>query len=129
MWKRILLAALLATAFGSRAVAVEPVDTADKIKLRVLYAGVPGEVRTADFVAFLEKHFTKVGQAGYSQFQPKMADEYDVVIFDAEPKPTPGHIGLPKRPSLPQDYNRASMLMSGAGVLAVRSMQPKIDWL
>src|SRR5580704_3015689 len=83
MWKRILLAALLATAFVSRAVAVEPVDAADKIKLRVLYAGVPGDARTADFVAFLEKHFTKVGQAGYSQFQPKMADDYDVVIFDA----------------------------------------------
>jgi hypothetical protein len=58
-----------------------------------------------------------------------MADDYDVVIFDAEPKPTPGHIGLPKPPGLPQDYNRASILMGGAGVLAVRSMKLKIDWL
>ena len=57
-----------------------------------------------------------------------VAEPEGIVVGD-EPKPTPGHIGLPKPPRLPQDYNRASMLMSGAGVLAVRSMQPKIDWL
>jgi hypothetical protein len=100
-----------------------------KIKLRVLYAGVPGDARTVEFVAFLEKHFTKVGQASYSQFQPKMADGYDVVLFDAEPKPTPGHIGLPSSPNLPEDYDRASVLIAGAGVLAVRQLQTKIDWL
>jgi hypothetical protein len=128
----ILFSALLLAWFADMAAAVEPQapSQADgRIKLRVLYAGVPGDSRTTDFVTFLEQHFTKVGQAPYSEFKPSMADGYDVVIFDAEPKPKPGHIGLPRPPRLPPDYDRASVLVSGAGVLAVEALQTKIDWL
>ena len=87
-----------------------------------------GEPGTAEFMAFLGKYFTKVGQAPFSQFEPKMADGYDVVIFDAEPKPTPNSIGMPPRPNLPRDYDRATVLIGGA-VMVTLPLQTKIDWL
>jgi hypothetical protein len=124
----MLLAALLAVWFVGPVVGAEPPPPAGKINLRVLYAGVPGDARTAEFMAFLGKYFTKVGQAPFSQFEPKMADGYDVVIFDAEPKPTPNSIGMPPRPNLPRDYDRATVLIGGA-VMVTLPLQTKIDWL
>jgi len=109
---------------------VQAADPPAKINLRVLYAGRPGDARTAEFVAFLGQHFTKVGEVSYSDFEPKTADGYDVVIFDAASKrTTPNSLGLPKRPKLPPDYDRASVLIGGAGVMAVMPLQPKLDWL
>lgn len=130
--KRILLCAIVTGCLAGVATANElhkvPASGA-KISLRVLYAGVPAAPRTTEFVAFLEKHFAKVGQAPYSQFTPKMAEGYDVVIFDAEAKPTDSSIGLPKAPKLPMDYDRATVLVAGAGVMAVLPLKTKIDWL
>jgi hypothetical protein len=126
MKTRILLAALGALWCAGAAAA----DPAGKIGLRVLYAGRPGDARTAEFVAFLGQHFAKVGEVSYSDFEPKMADGYDVVVFDAASKRmTPNSLGLPKRPNLPPDYDRASVLIGGAGVMAVMPLQPKLDWL
>ena len=123
---RILLAAVGAVWCAGAAAA----DPAGKINLRVLYAGRPGDARTAEFVAFLGQHFTKVGEASYSDFEPAMANDYDVVLFDAASKrTTPNSLGLPKRPKLPPDYNRASVLIGGAGVMAVMPLAPKLDWL
>lgn len=123
---------VLGCSYRSTASAAEPAGIPQsnaKIKLRVLYAGVPGEARTSEFVAFLDKYFTKVGQAPYSDFEPKMADNYDVVIFDADPKPSENSIGLPKRPKLPENYNRATVLIAGGGVMAFLPFRTKIDWL
>ena len=91
--------------------------------------GRPGDARTTEFVAFLGQHFVKVGEASYSAFEPKMADEYDVVLFDAAREKTTNTIGLPPRPKLPLDYDRASVLIGGAGVMAVMPLQSKLDWL
>jgi hypothetical protein len=121
----MLLAALAAVWCAGAAVA----DPDGKINLRVLYAGRPGDARTAEFVAFLGQHFTKVGEASYSDFEPKMADGYDVVLFDAAREPVPNRIGLPPKPKLPPDYDRASVLIGGAGVMAVEPFKPKLDWL
>jgi hypothetical protein len=121
----MLLAALCAVWCADAASA----DPADKINLRVLYAGRPGDARTAEFVAFLGQHFTKVGEASYSDFEPKMADGYDVVLFDAARERVPNRIGLPPKPKLPPDYNRASVLIGGAGVMAVEPLKTKFDWL
>jgi hypothetical protein len=120
---RMLLAAFAAVWFAGVAAA----DPAGKINLRVLYAGRPGDARTAEFVAFLGERFTKVGEASYSDFTPAMADGYDVVVFDAAP--TQNSIGLPPPPKLSPDYDRASVLIGGAGVRAVESLKPKLDWL
>jgi hypothetical protein len=104
-------------------------EPTEKTKIRVLYAGVPEDPRTAEFVAFLEKHFVLVGTTSYSAFTPKDADGYDVVVFDAEPKPSTNAIGLPPSPHLPLDFDRASVLVGGAGVLATMPLKLKLDWL
>jgi len=122
---RMLLAALAAVWCAGTAAA----DPTGKINLRVLYAGRPGDVRTTEFVAFLGQHFAKVGEASYSDFEPKMADGYDVVLFGAAREPKANSLGLPPRPKLPPDYNRASVLIGGAGVMAVEPFKPKLDWL
>jgi len=101
----------------------------EKINVRVLYAGVLDDPRTTEFVGFLEQHFVSVGRTSYSDFTPKDADGYDVVVFDAEPKPTINTIGLPRAPNLPSDYDRASILVGGAGVLATMPLKLKLDWL
>jgi hypothetical protein len=123
---RILLAALGAVWFAGAAAAADP---AGKINLRVLYAGRPGDARTTEFVAFLGQHFVKVGEASYSAFEPTMADGYDVVLFDAARERKANSLGLPPKPKLPPDYNRASVLIGGAGVMAVMPLQSKLDWL
>jgi len=101
----------------------------EKINVRVLYAGALDDPRTTEFVAFLEQHFFSVGRASYSDFTPKDADGYDVVVFDAEPKHTINTIGLPRAPILPSDYDRASVLVGGAGVWATMPLKLKLDWL
>ena len=133
MKSRMLLSAILSLWMVSASQAADPAAVPDpqtKIKLRVLYTGVPGEARTADFLELLNKHFTKVGEASYVDFEPKMADGYDVVIVDAEAKPTPGHIGLPKmKKPVPITYGRATVLIGGGGAMPFLHLHTKIDWL
>lgn len=100
-----------------------------KLPQRVLYAGKADDARTREFVAFLESHFAEVGQVDYSAFKPSDADRYDVIVFDAPTKPRPGAIGLPTPPVLPSGFNRASVLIAGAGVNLGRELKLKLDWL
>ena len=125
MIRSALAALLLAITACASPAAQEP----SKIPLRVLYAGVPEDARTAEFLDFLREHFTTVGSTPYTGFKPAQADDYDVVIFDAEAKLSANTIGLPTPPNLPLDYDRASVLVSGAGVAAAYSLQLKLDWL
>jgi hypothetical protein len=124
------LSLLLAFALGVPAYGTPAQEAAsDKLNLSVLVTGRPDGERRADFVEFLTSHVSRVGVASYSDFTPSDADGWDVVIFDAEVRPTVGTIGLPKPPTLPKSFRRASLLMHGAGVNAVATLNPKIDWL
>lgn len=100
----------------------------EKIDLRVLMTGREEGTRRAEFVDFLRLHFKKVGAVSYSDFKPSDADGYDVVVFDAEIVPEPGRIGLPRRPQLPEDFARASVLVSGGGAGLARGLKIKTDW-
>jgi len=123
-----LLALLLAT--GS-AHAQEPARDSvpdDRIDLRVLVTGVPGSERLDRFRAFLEEEFTGVGTTAYTDFTAEDAEGFDVVVIDAEITPTPTAIGLPARPSLSRDYDRATVLVSGAGAILARPLGLKTDW-
>lgn len=106
-----------------------PATGQEKIELNVLYAGTPESTRTADFVGFLRDHFTTVGTTSYTNFKASEADAFDVVIFDCEIRPQPGRIGLEPRPKLPEDFNRASVMIGGPGTLLAEGFQSKIDWL
>ena len=103
-------------------------DGQGKIDLRVLVTGVPQSARLEDFRKFLSARFRVVETTSYSAFVPKQADEFDVVVFDAEIKPQPGRIGLPKPPTLPEDFARASVLVSGGGAILARPLGLKTDW-
>ncbi|HEY3782251.1 MAG TPA: hypothetical protein VGL56_14300 [Fimbriimonadaceae bacterium] len=101
----------------------------EKFHLKVLYAGVQNDARTPEFMDFLQQHFDKVGFAPYSEFKPEMADGYNVVIFDAAAHPTALRIGLPKAPVLPPTYDRATLLISGGGIMVAENLKLKLDWL
>ena len=102
--------------------------TRPKIDLRVLVTGVPGSERLKDFHKFLREEFRVVGTTSYSDFREQDARDYDVVVFDAEITPTPGRIGLPKRPDLPRDFARASVLVAGGGAILARLLGLKTNW-
>lgn len=124
------LSLTLACALSSPAYSAPAQEAASgKLDLSVLVTGRPDGERRADFVEFLGKHVSRVGALSYSDFTPSDADGWDVVIFDAEVRPTVGTIGLPKPPILPKSFRRASLLMHGAGVNAASTLNPKIDWL
>lgn len=121
----VVALALSASAALSQAPASTP-----KIDLRVLYAGSAEGPRTADFVQFLRTQFAVVGTAVYAEFTPAQADAFDVVILDVEMHPKENSIGIGKQPQLPKDYNRATVLVNGPGVIvADRQLEAKIDWL
>jgi hypothetical protein len=124
LWLTIVCLALSSFAI-SRAPRAAGADPA-KIELRVLYAGNPGSDRMADFKQLLEQHFTAVGTADYSAFNPADADNYDVVIFDwtsIYPRDENGKIkaeepmqmNQPTPPALGKDFARPTILIGGAG--------------
>jgi hypothetical protein len=132
MIRHLLAATLIAVGSSactrSTATAIHA-ESIEKLRVRVLYAGVLDDPRTPEFVAFLDRHFVLVGRTSYSEFTPKDAEGYDVVVFDDEPKPSTNTIGLPRSPKLPPDFDRASVLVGGAGVLATMPLKLKLDWL
>ena len=100
-----------------------------KMKLRVLYAGVLNEPRAIDFADFLRKRFEHVGLVSYSAFNPADADGYDVVVLDGEPQVEENKSRLLNPPVLPQDFNRATVLVGRGGVLAAMPLKLKLNFL
>lgn len=131
---------LLAAVLAALAVSGQPASAADeKINLKVLYAGNPGSPRAKDFVAFLGRHFARVGATDYEKFKPEEAKDFDVVVFDwtsIYPRDESGKIaekagGLrsPKAPRLPADFDRPAVLIGAAGADVAGPLRLKIDWL
>lgn len=96
---------------------------------RVLYAGTPDCERSRQFLALLGEHFAAVEFTDYSGFAPQRAEGFDVVVLDAHVRPTERSIGLPLRPELPDDYDRATVLIGAGGVNVAESFESKLDWL
>jgi len=119
----VLLFGLLAAATPAQAPA-----TAEKVPLDVLYVGSKDGARTPDFVQFLQQHFRRVSTAVYSDFQATDADPYDVAVLDVEMHPKQNSIGIGPQPTLPPGYARATVLVSGPGVIVAEKLGCKIDW-
>jgi hypothetical protein len=112
---------------------------AEKIDLKVLYAGNPGSARAKDFASFLRRHFTKVGEINYDKFREAEAKGFDVVVFDwtsiyprdkagkISPKIT--RIDTPKAPELSASFDRPAILIGAAGGTLAGRLRLKIDWL
>ena len=99
-------------------------DADGKIKLRILCTTSVKRGRTDDFVAFLSKHFVKVGTTDYKSFQEGAAEGYDVVIIDyGTTRP-----GSPV-PNLSPGYARATVTMGVAGSEVGRRLGLKTGYL
>jgi hypothetical protein len=115
------------------------VPAAEKLDIRVLYAGNPGSARAKDFVSFLRQHFAEVRETNYEKFQPAEANGSDVVIFDwtsIYPRDKDGKVekkftGMhsPKTPRLSADFARPAILIGAAGGQLAGTLKLKIDWL
>jgi len=100
-----------------------------KIELRVLYAGHPGSAREKDFVAFLEKHFTKVVKGDLDTFKEKDAEDFDVVILDYSGLTVKGNaIIMPELP-FSRKYSRPTVTVGATGALVSDSLNLKTGYL
>ena len=99
-------------------------DTAEKINLRVLYAGVPNSDRAADFVDFLAKHFKEVETADYNAFKEGQSTDFDVTILDYD-----GVNTRAPRPNISREYSRATITMGVPGAFICSSLSLKTGYL
>jgi hypothetical protein len=99
-------------------------DTAEKINLRVLYAGVPNSERAKDFVDFLAKHFEQVETADYNAFKQEQSSGFDVVILDYD-----GVERNAPRPNISREYSRATITMGVPGAFICSSLSLKTGYL
>lgn len=130
---------LFFAAIGVLAMPSQTVTAAEKIQVKVLYAGDLGSSRSKDFVSFLRQQFTKVGETSYEKFKEADTQGFDVVIFDwtsIYPRDKDGKIaqkftGLhsPKAPHLSPDFDRPAILIGAAGGFLAGKLRLKIDWL
>ncbi len=98
----------------------------EPIPLKVLYAGKPNRARTADFRAFLEAHFAKVGVGDYLALSAAGTKGYDVVILDWPDLPPRDDKGF-QRPALERDYDRPTILIGGGTLAVGRHLELKVD--
>ena len=117
----------------------QPVNAAERLNVRVLYAGNPGSARSKDFVSFLEQQFAKASETSYEKLKEADAKGFDVVIFDwtsIYPREKDGKIAQgstnlhsPKPPHLSADFDRPAILIGAAGGSLAGRLHLKIDWL
>ncbi|HTU26142.1 MAG TPA: hypothetical protein VMF30_12125 [Pirellulales bacterium] len=124
-------AGLLALVLTGSAPADEP------IAVKVLYCGEPGSERAADYVKFLESHFSHVAVQNLLTFKEEQATGHDVVVIDWSPVYDAGKgemndekwKTLRKAPPLGANFRRPTILIGGAGGTVIQSARLKIDWL
>jgi hypothetical protein len=122
------LAGLL-TCFTAARPAIAAEGAAEPIKLSVLYVGQPQSERAKDFVAFLEKHFTKVAQADLTKFTEKDVEGYDAAIMDYGPVVVKNNrIEMPANP-FAKTYSRPTLMLGATGGLMSSRMGLKTGYL
>ncbi len=99
-------------------------DTAEKINLRILYAGVPNTDRAKDFVDFLAEHFAQVETADYNTFKEEQSSGFDVVILDYD------GVGFnAPRLNISRQYSCATITMGVPGAFICSSLSLKTGYL
>jgi hypothetical protein len=103
----------------------------EKIELRVLYAGVKDDPRTAEFVAFLGETFAKAEAIALEELSAVSARAFDVVVVDS-PSPYKGErkFEMPRAPALGDDYRKPTILLGAAGGAVLNANRTlKLNWL
>jgi hypothetical protein len=135
MNRRLFVLALLLLSAGTEPVAAQ--DPAQKIDLKILYAGKPGHPRTKDFEQFLGKTFTEVGTVELESLDQKAASKYDVVIVDSPsiyeeaPASRPDRPAgrLPEAPDLTTDFTKPTILIGAGGGMVLGRLRITLQWL
>jgi hypothetical protein len=135
MNRRLGIKAALLIAAAAGFVAAQ--DPAQKIDLKVLYAGVLGHPRTKDFQEFLGKSFTEVGTVELKSLDQKVAAKFDVVIVDSpspygqgpESRGAPPAFKMPAAPELTTDFTKPTILIGAAGGKVLGGLKIKLQWL
>jgi hypothetical protein len=96
---------------------------ADKIDLKVLYAGQPGSAREKDFVDFLGRHFREVKTSDLAQFHPGAASGFDVILMDYDGDPFKAPC-----PNLLGDYTRPTVTVAVPGAMICRQLGLKTGY-
>jgi hypothetical protein len=93
---------------------------ADRIPMKLLYAGKPGSDREKDFVAFLKQHFGEVQTGDFAKFDSQQADGFDVVLLDWD-----GDGFKAPHPAIARDYTRPTVTIgvTGAFVCSQRGLK------
>ena len=128
---RSLCAALaLVVLFGG-----QPAVAAERIDLKLLYAGCPESERLKDFQSFLEEHFAHVAIADMSKLREEDAAKHDVVIFDWQ-ETLDGRTGrlaeqrrLQNPLRLSDQFDRPAVLIGETGGRVTAFLKLKLDWL
>jgi hypothetical protein len=132
--RSVVLGLLMLSAVGGIAFAQDP---AQKIGLKVLYAGVLDSPRTKDFTDFLGKTFTEVGTVELKSLDQKAAAKYDVVIVDSpspyaqgpESRDAASGFKMPDAPKLTTDFTKPTIVMGAAGGKVLGGLRIKLQWL
>ncbi len=102
----------------------EPAAAAEKIELKILYAGHPGSDREKDFVQFLKQQFAEVKTGDLEKFKENSSSGYDVVIMDYD-----GDGFKAPRPNLSRQYKRATVTVGVIGAFICGSQGLKTGYL
>jgi len=117
-----LAAAGLILSGGSQATSPQPAP-AEKIALKVLYAGHPGSAREKEFLTFLRKYFTEVQAGDLAKFTGGSAHAFDVAILDYD-----GDGFKAPRISLPPNYARATVAVGVPGAMIGNQLRLKTGY-
>lgn len=110
---------------------------AEKIALRVLYAGRPDSGREKEFVDLLGRHFEKVGSIHLKAASTTAAKDWDVVVLDwvsIYARDEKGAIVKGKGLSMPPvkldpGFSRATVMIGATGGSVGGAQKLKLDWL
>ncbi len=115
----------LAVAFLLAAVAFSTGSAAELRQLKVLYIGVAGSSRAADYKAFLSTNVARIELAERHGFNPALAEPYDVVLL--EWPQAGGQRGFPKKSPLGERsaWTKPTVLLGSAGLYVATTWDVK----
>jgi len=104
--------------------------TDDKIRLRILYVGLPDTERQKDFVSFLSGNFIEVKTADLYTFKEEQTKDSDVIILDKDGIQWGSRGGNPLRDlEVSVQYSRPTLSLGIPGAFWTDRMRLKTGYM
>ena len=104
--------------------------TDDKIRLRILYVGLPNTERQKDFVSFLFRNFIEVKTADLYTFKEEQTKDSDVIILDKDGIQWGSRGGNPLRDlEVSVQYSRPTLSLGIPGAFWTDRMRLKTGYM